>query len=107
MGLALAIMPKSASDIEVAGVADLVGFLEDFPQQPAPGGRVLVLQHFQQRQNEDEEAPAQVPVPAKPAETAKKPFSHIRGIAIEESGLSVEVTPRETVELIRQRRSAC
>ena len=27
----------------------------------------------------------------------------IRGIAIEESDLSVEVTPRETVELIRQR----
>ena len=31
----------------------------------------------------------------------------IRGIAIEESDLSVEVTPRETVELIRQRHSAC
>ena len=31
----------------------------------------------------------------------------IRGIAMEESGLSVEVTPRETVELIRQRHSAC
>lgn len=51
-------------DIEVAGVADLVGCVEDFPEQPAPGGRGLVLQHFQQRQNEDEEAPAQVPVPA-------------------------------------------
>ena len=31
----------------------------------------------------------------------------IRGIAIEESDLSVKVTPRETVELIRQRHSAC
>jgi hypothetical protein len=31
----------------------------------------------------------------------------IRGIAIEESDLSVEVTPREAVELIRQRHSAC
>jgi hypothetical protein len=30
----------------------------------------------------------------------------IRGIAIEESDSSVEVTPRETVELIRQRHSA-
>jgi hypothetical protein len=50
--------------IEVAGVTDLAGFFKDFPQQPAPGGRVLVLQHFQQRQNEDEEVPAQVPVPA-------------------------------------------
>jgi hypothetical protein len=30
----------------------------------------------------------------------------IRGIAIEKSGLSVEVTPHETVELIRQRHSA-
>jgi len=31
----------------------------------------------------------------------------IRGIAVEESDLSVEVTPRESVELIRQRHSAC
>jgi len=31
----------------------------------------------------------------------------IRGIAIEKSDLSVKVTPRETVELIRQRHSAC
>ncbi len=30
----------------------------------------------------------------------------IRGIAIEKSGLSVEVTPRETAGLIRQRHSA-
>jgi hypothetical protein len=30
----------------------------------------------------------------------------IRGIAIEKSDLSVEVTPRETAELIRQRHSA-
>ena len=51
-------------DIEAVLVADLVGFLEDSPQQPAPGGRTIVLQHFQQRQNEDEEALAQVPVPA-------------------------------------------
>ena len=50
--------------IEVAGVTDLVGFFKDFPQQSAPGGRVLVLQHVQQRQNENEEVPAQVPVPA-------------------------------------------
>ena len=51
-------------DIEVAGVADLVGFFKDFPQQPAPAGRTIVLQHVQQRQNENEEALAQVPVPA-------------------------------------------
>ena len=50
--------------IEVVLVTDLVGFFKDFPQQPAPGGRGLVLQHVQQRQNEDEEVPAQVPVPA-------------------------------------------
>jgi len=31
----------------------------------------------------------------------------IRGIAMEKSDLSVEVTPRETVELIRQQHSAC
>jgi len=34
-------------------------------------------------------------------------ISGIRGIAIEKSDLSVEVTPRETVEFIRQRHSAC
>ena len=34
-------------------------------------------------------------------------ISRIRGIAIEKSDLSVEVTPRETVEFIRQRHSAC
>ncbi len=49
--------------IEVAGV-DLAGFLKHFPQQPGPGGRTIVPQHFQQRQNKDDEAPAQVPVPA-------------------------------------------
>lgn len=31
----------------------------------------------------------------------------IRGIAIEKSDLSIEVTPRETARLIRQRHSAC
>jgi hypothetical protein len=34
-------------------------------------------------------------------------ISGIRGIAIEKSDLSVEVTPRETVEFIRQRHPAC
>jgi len=34
-------------------------------------------------------------------------ISGIRGIAIEKSDLSVEVMPRETVEFIRQRHSAC
>ena len=34
-------------------------------------------------------------------------ISGIRGIAIEKSDLSVEVTPRETAEFIRQRHSAC
>ena len=34
-------------------------------------------------------------------------ISGIRGIAIEKSDLSVEVTPREMVEFIRQRHSAC
>jgi hypothetical protein len=34
-------------------------------------------------------------------------ISGIRGIAIEKSDLSVEVAPRETVEFIRQRHSAC
>lgn len=34
-------------------------------------------------------------------------ISGIRGIAIEKSDLSVEVTPRETVEIIRHRHSAC
>jgi len=34
-------------------------------------------------------------------------ISGIRGIAVEKSDLSVEVTPRETVEFIRQRHSAC
>jgi hypothetical protein len=31
----------------------------------------------------------------------------VRGIAIEKSDLSIEVTPRETARLIRQRHSAC
>ena len=34
-------------------------------------------------------------------------ISGIRSIAIEKSDLSVEVTPRETVEIIRHRHSAC
>ncbi len=34
-------------------------------------------------------------------------ISGIRGIAIEKSDLSVEVTPRETDEIIRHRHSAC
>ncbi len=34
-------------------------------------------------------------------------ISGIRGIAIEKSDLSVEVTPRETAGFIRQRNSAC
>jgi hypothetical protein len=44
--------------IEVVLITDLVGFFKDFPQQPAPGGLVVVLQYFQQRQNEDEDASA-------------------------------------------------
>jgi hypothetical protein len=50
--------------IEVAGIADLASLLEDIPLQPAPGRRTIVVQHVQQRQDENEEAPAQVPVPA-------------------------------------------
>jgi hypothetical protein len=53
-------------------VADLVGFLKHFPQQPAPGGRVLVPQRFQQRQNEDDEALAQVTVPAETSRNSEE-----------------------------------
>ena len=59
-------------DIEVVLIADLVGFLKHFLQQPAPGGRTIVLQHVQQRQNEDDDAPAQVLVPAQTSRNSEE-----------------------------------